>query len=235
MLTIRIFIIFIMYKTRLGILSLVILTLSVINFSILCSAQSADAPSTQGDSAYLERNYVALVNQKTADGSDEMIIRQAIKEKALNSIKNDAKAGTAEKIDAKPQQGFQNFISEYWVQFLALLVSLVGVFFAVTGFTFAGQKKKKSVANFINQIDDTFASFKWKSKRCEAELYRIEDLIEDQLKNGKIDESSYELLTKRIQKYLKEVQEIDDPVNRKRADHRDKKIAKLAEEVQDND
>lgn len=207
MLSGELFFILTMKNLRFGLLSLMVLTVSVVNFSTLCSAQNAVFEGNMANSLNFRENYVALVNQKTDGGSDEMIIRQAIKEKALNSVKNDTKAGTAEKIDAKPQQGFQNFISEYWVQFLALVVSLIGVFFAVTGFTFAGQKKKKSVANFINQIDDTFASFKSKSKRCEAELYRIEDLIEDKLKTGKIDESSYELLTKRIQKYLKEVQE----------------------------
>jgi len=80
---------------------------------------------------------------------------------------------------------------------------------AVTGFTIAGAKKKKSVSKFINDIDDTFASFKWKSKRCEAELYRLQDLIEDKLKAGKIDESSYHLLMNRIEKYLKEIKEVD--------------------------
>lgn len=231
----ELFFILTMKNSRFGLLSLMVITVSVVNFSNLCSAQNTLLVDINADSLDLRGNYIALVNQKPADSSDEMIIRQAIKEKALNSVKNDTKVGTTEKIDAKPQQGFQSFISEYWVQFLALVVSLVGVFFAVTGFTFAGQKKKKSVASFINQIDDTFASFKSKSKRCEAELYRIEDLIEDQLKNGKIDESSYELLTKRIQKYLKEVQEIDHPVGRKHSTHHEKKVAKLAEEIEDNE
>jgi|GEM_PF-5621815 len=132
-------------------------------------------------------------------------------------------------------KGVENWVSEYWVQFLALIVSLIGVFFAVTGFTFANQKKKKSVSNFLNQIDDTFDAFKWKSKRCEAELYRLEDMIEDQLKNGKLDESSYDLLTKRINKYLREIQEVEDPIHRRRTSHHINKIAELAEEIEEND
>lgn len=110
---------------------------------------------------------------------------------------------------SKGNSSIESFISEYWVQFLALVVSLIGVALAVTGFTVAGAKKKKSVTRFIHQIDDTFASFKWKSKRCEAELYRLHDLIDDQLKNGRIDEGAYELLNKRIDKYLAEIKEID--------------------------
>lgn len=104
---------------------------------------------------------------------------------------------------------FEEWFSAYWVQFLALLVSLIGVALAVTGFTVAGSKKKKSISKLINDIDDTFDSFKWKSKRCEAELYRLQDLIEDKLKEGKIDEGAYHLLSNRIEKYLKEISEIE--------------------------
>ncbi len=108
------------------------------------------------------------------------------------------------------KNSIESFISEYWVQFLALLVSLIGVSLAVTGFTLAGAKKKKSISKLLNDIDDTFASFKWKTKRCEAELYRLQDVVEDQLKSGKLDEGAYQLLLKRIEKYLTEIQEIEN-------------------------
>lgn len=123
---------------------------------------------------------------------------------------------SADKNDTSSKNtSFESFISEYWVQFLALIVSLIGVTLAVTGFTFAGAKKKKSVSRFINEIDDTFASFKWKSKRCEAELYRMQDLVEDKLKQGKIDEGAYHLLMNRIDKYLAEVKDVDGIPNKK--------------------
>lgn len=112
----------------------------------------------------------------------------------------------------KKTGGVQNFLSEYWVQFWALVVGLIGIFVAVTGFSFANRKKRKSISRYINEIDDTFESFKWKSKRCEAELYRLHDVIDDKLKEGKIDESAYSLLMTRIDKYMKEVQEVHDPV-----------------------
>lgn len=112
----------------------------------------------------------------------------------------------------KATGGNQSFLSEYWVQFWALVVGLIGVFLAVTGFSFANRKKRKSVSRFINEIDNTFESFKWKSKRCEAELYHLHDVVDEKLKDGKIDESAYNLLIDRIDKYMKEVQEVDDPV-----------------------
>ncbi len=99
------------------------------------------------------------------------------------------------------------FLSEYWVQFWALLISVISVIIAVTGFSFANKKKQKSTSKYLVQIDDVFSSFKTKSKRCEAELYRIQDMIEDELKSGKIDEHVYNLLSKRIEKYLGEVKE----------------------------
>lgn len=114
--------------------------------------------------------------------------------------------------DAQQDEGLENWISEYWVQFLALLVGLIGVFLAVSGYSIAASKKKKSISTLINEIDDTFESFKWKSKRCEAELYRLQDVMDEKLKGGKLDESAYHLLVNRIEKYLKEVQDVHDPL-----------------------
>lgn len=111
--------------------------------------------------------------------------------------------------NAKNGAPIQNIFSEYWVQFLALIVSVIGVALAVSGFSLASAKKKKHISKYMNEIDDAFSSFKWKSKRCEAELYRLHDIIEEKLKEGKLDESSYQLLSNRIEKYLKEVQDVD--------------------------
>lgn len=104
----------------------------------------------------------------------------------------------------------KSFISEYWMQVLGFIISILGIILAVTGFNLAASAKKKSMSKFMNEIDDAFSSFKWKSKRCEAELYRLHDLIEEELKKGKIDESTYGLLTNRIDKYLKEIQEVEN-------------------------
>ncbi len=120
-----------------------------------------------------------------------------------------AKQQTQEQPQQQNGNWFNDIFSEYGVQFLALLVSLVGVILAISGFSLANSKKKKHIAKFMNEIDDAFNSFKWKSKRCEAELYRMHDIIEEKLKEGKLDESSYQLLSTRIEKYLKEIQDVD--------------------------
>lgn len=105
------------------------------------------------------------------------------------------------------QTGIQNIFSEYWVEFLALIISIIGLILGITGFTISNAKKKKSVSKMINEIDNTFHTFKIKSKRCEAELYRLHDIVDEELKNGKIDESAYQLLVNRIEKYIKEIKE----------------------------
>lgn len=116
-----------MNKNRFIASFLAFVVLSVFSFSTLCSAQNTYQDAGFADSTSGNR-YLALSNTTDLTNID----RQALKEKIANVTKT----------DDKPQRGVQSFISEYWVQFLALLVSLIGVFFAVTGFTFAGQKKK---------------------------------------------------------------------------------------------
>ena len=45
-----------------------------------------------------------------------------------------------------------------------------------------------------------------KAKRCEAELYRLKDIVDTELKSGKIDDSTYSLLTNRIEGYMIDIQ-----------------------------
>ena len=99
----------------------------------------------------------------------------------------------------------QNLFSEYWVQFLALVVSVIGVVLAVSGFSLANKKKHKYLKRFLHDIDNAYSSYKMKSKRCEAEMIRLQDQIEDKLKEGALDEGSYHLLENRINKYLEEI------------------------------
>lgn len=101
----------------------------------------------------------------------------------------------------------KTLFSEYGLQVLALIVSAVGVILAMSGFSLSGKKKQKFLKKYFHEIDDAYGAFKMKGKRCEAELYRLQDLIEHELKEGKIDENTFQLLEKRIEKYLKEVKE----------------------------
>ena len=91
---------------------------------------------------------------------------------------------------------------------IAIVVSICSGLAAVMGFSVSSHKKKRAISKYMEEIDATFSEYKCKSKLCEADLYRLRDLLEERLKKGKIDESLYELLTKRIDKYLREIQEL---------------------------
>ena len=91
---------------------------------------------------------------------------------------------------------------------IAVVISIFSGIAAITGFTMSGHKKKRAISKYMEEIDMTFSEYKFKSKRCEAELYRLRDLLEHRLKKGQIDESLYELLTKRIDKYIHEIQSL---------------------------
>lgn len=138
----------------------------------------------------------------------EQVMEEVIRELSERQDEENVPAEPIEQAQPTESNSIESFFSEYWVQFLALVVSVVGLLLAVTGFSMAASKKRKSISRLMNEIDDTFAAFKWKSKRCEAELYRLHDIVDDKLKKGKIDESSYQVLINRIDKYLTE---INDP------------------------
>ena len=90
---------------------------------------------------------------------------------------------------------------------IAVVISILSGTAAIMGFSLTGHKKKRAISKYMEEIDATYMGYKSKAKRCEAELYRLHDLLEERLKGGKIDESLYELLCKRIDKYLAEVKE----------------------------
>ncbi|MBA4336170.1 hypothetical protein C0416_00155 [bacterium] len=96
--------------------------------------------------------------------------------------------------------------TKFFVDNLGTIIGVVATIIAVSGFTFAAKSKKKSISKYINQIDDTYSEYKMKAKRCEAELYRLRDIIDEQLKTGKIDESAYQLLMGRIEGYMIDIQ-----------------------------
>ena len=88
----------------------------------------------------------------------------------------------------------------------AVFLTLLAVVLAASGFTFATRRKRQSISKHMNQIDDTYSEYKMKAKRCEAELYRLKDIIDEELKGGKLEDTSYQLLMNRIEGYMVDVQ-----------------------------
>lgn len=89
---------------------------------------------------------------------------------------------------------------------IGIILTIIAVLLAATGFTFAAKRKQKSISKYMNKIDDTYTEYKMKAKRCEAELYRLKDIVDDELKSGKIDDGAYQLLMNRIENYMVDIQ-----------------------------
>ena len=64
------------------------------------------------------------------------------------------------------------------------------------------RRKRGRVKTLLDDIDNVFFSHKKNARRCEAELYRLKDIVLEDYKNGKINEQSYDVLNERIDDYL---------------------------------
>lgn len=72
---------------------------------------------------------------------------------------------------------------------------------------FITRRKKRKIGKLMHEVDNAYSKFKMNTKRCEAELYRLKDIIDEQFKKGKLDEGSYNILEKRISDYMREIRE----------------------------
>lgn len=67
--------------------------------------------------------------------------------------------------------------------------------------------QKRYLKRLLNESDTVYTRFKMNARRCEAELYRLKDVIATDLKEGRLEEQSYAILEKRLDSYMKEIQE----------------------------
>ncbi len=81
---------------------------------------------------------------------------------------------------------------------VALVVSVI----IVGAARFNNRRKRDQIKELIDQIDDAFFTFKRNSRRCEAELYRLKDIVLEQYKSGTINEANYTILNERIDDYI---------------------------------
>jgi len=87
-----------------------------------------------------------------------------------------------------------------------VILAVLGAIAASIGY-FVSKRKSKLTTHYFKEIDDVYSSYKLKGYRCEAELYRVRDMISEDFKGGKMDEGSFQLLDGRVEKYLSEVRE----------------------------
>ncbi len=105
-------------------------------------------------------------------------------------------------IEKRQQQPPKNFLATVF-SWDALGV-IIPITMAVGGWYFLKQRKGK-LRDYFEKIDETYGQFKTEGQQCEAELHALKQSIEQDLKDGKIEEGTYQLLTARIERYLKEV------------------------------
>ncbi len=70
---------------------------------------------------------------------------------------------------------------------------------------YMNKRKKSRLKLLFDRVDKLYLSFKENTAKCESALYELRDLVASELKNGKIDEASFQILDNRIDKYINEV------------------------------
>jgi hypothetical protein len=82
-----------------------------------------------------------------------------------------------------------------------LTVGLVG------GTWFRSRKRRNIIKAFLAEADDVYSRLKTDPRKCEQELYALRNTILEGLTEGKIAEENYEIIDKRIDKYVAELSE----------------------------
>lgn len=77
----------------------------------------------------------------------------------------------------------------------------------VGGTWFRSRKRRNLVKAFLADADDVYSRLKAYPKNCEDELYALRNTVLEGLTDGKITEENYEIIDKRIDKYVAELSE----------------------------
>jgi len=137
--------------------------------------------------------------------AEEGNIRQA--REILNQVERGLMGIEGRTADApeehKTEKDKKKLFTDFNWEALGVILVPIGAFAA----WIIARRKRRSISKYLTEIDDCFSHYKMKSKRCEAELYRLRDMISEELKKGSIDENAYSVLDKRIDEYLKELRE----------------------------
>jgi hypothetical protein len=96
---------------------------------------------------------------------------------------------------------------------LATIIGLVSLIIAISSFSGVlisrrvQNRQKRHLKQLLDEVDTVYTHFKMNARRCEAELYRLKDMVTTDLKEGKLEEGSYGILDKRLDSYMQEIQE----------------------------
>ena len=96
---------------------------------------------------------------------------------------------------------------------LQAALALVGTFLTVGllgGAWLRSRKHRSTLKNILAEIDDVYLKFKTQRQTCEEELLKLRNALLERFTEGKISEGNYEIIEKRIDKYVKELSEAED-------------------------
>jgi len=92
-----------------------------------------------------------------------------------------------------------------WLNFIIALVGLVAPV-ALVGFAWVRNRRKKAVIKaLLNRIDEVYSRFKTKPRKCKEELRGLRNKITEDLTDGKITQENYDIMDKKIEKYMEEL------------------------------
>ena len=102
-----------------------------------------------------------------------------------------------------------------WWEIL-LSVDMVNIYIGILGFValpfalvgiewYKNRRRRGTLKALLNEIDEVYSSFKTNPPRCEEELYRLRDKNLEVVADGKITQESYDIMDRRIEKYLEEL------------------------------
>jgi hypothetical protein len=109
---------------------------------------------------------------------------------------------------------------------LQSVLALVGTLLTVglvSGAWLRSRRRRNILKTFLAEIDDVYLKFKTQRQKCEEELFRLRNTILEGFTEGKITEDNYEIMDKRIDKYMKELSETDDKKKTGDSEHADEK------------
>jgi hypothetical protein len=93
------------------------------------------------------------------------------------------------------------------IQVLAAVLGTLVTVSLVGGTWFRSRKRRNFVKAFLAEADEVYSRFKTDSKKCEEELYALRNTLLEGLTDGKITEDNYNIVDKRIDKYVAELSE----------------------------
>ncbi len=95
-----------------------------------------------------------------------------------------------------------------WEPIITALTILATVLIFIFGF-FSIRKKRGKLRQYLEKIDDIFNEYKKNYQMCQQELITFRESIKKEVKDGKLEESHYLILDKKIDDYLMEMKAME--------------------------